>query len=679
MQHTPTTPPLRAIIELDLDYFYAQAEEVLNPSLRGKPVAIQQKHIVVTCNYPARERGVGKLVLLSDALKKCPDLTVILGEDISIYRRFSRHISNIVRLLMNGSLGKEDPNHLKKLIEAALSTRMTNSTDPPPKQWIVQVERLGMDELFLDVTQLIQKHLETRDNHSWPDGEIVFRLPSSYEDNQELKEELGCWAAGFSYRPGTFHPETHLVGSDMVDQMPRDQLEYLQLASHIAAHIRQTIKGLAGFTTSAGISHNKLFSKIAASVKKPNAMTVILPGEDGNRLFDKMDVRAVPGIGYSTMKALFARLERDKGSGFWTDDAPNTNGNAYNSSEIMMGDDDEDGEAYASQKDDSETGNLSTEPRGGPKRTVKAFREQTSLQLLQETLGDTLGLKIYDLLRGRDSSPVLSTGWSLQISVEDSFQSCKTLDDARAHLLDCCESLISRFDEEELIASTNTDQKTYRRKAKSIRLTIRRRIPGRRAMMADRESKSGPMPVEFYDYSLSAKQRAEIIVDHALIPLLKRLLSPLSTTTSGGPVKSAANDEWDLTLINVAAVDLKRGEPAYRSIASYFSNAPSKETIETKKTHEPPPTFIDESFLHRLDIDPLVWVELPPNIQAEIVRANQSAKVQEAQEYNTPPDKRKSKVPSAEDLKSKRRKSSKSSSFGSGGPLDKYFSSSRSS
>jgi DNA polymerase iota len=47
---------------------------VRDPNLRDKPLGIQQKNMVVTCNYVARGFGVGKLELVSEAKKKCPGL-----------------------------------------------------------------------------------------------------------------------------------------------------------------------------------------------------------------------------------------------------------------------------------------------------------------------------------------------------------------------------------------------------------------------------------------------------------------------------------------------------------------------------------------------------------------------------------------------------------------------------
>jgi len=38
-----------------------QVEEVLDPSLRGKPIGIRQKYLLVTCNYTARSLGVRKM------------------------------------------------------------------------------------------------------------------------------------------------------------------------------------------------------------------------------------------------------------------------------------------------------------------------------------------------------------------------------------------------------------------------------------------------------------------------------------------------------------------------------------------------------------------------------------------------------------------------------------------
>ena len=44
----------RAIVLLDLDYFYCQVEMLRNGLPAERPVAVTQKFLVVTCNYPSR-------------------------------------------------------------------------------------------------------------------------------------------------------------------------------------------------------------------------------------------------------------------------------------------------------------------------------------------------------------------------------------------------------------------------------------------------------------------------------------------------------------------------------------------------------------------------------------------------------------------------------------------------
>ena len=53
---------------------------------------MQQKQIVVTCNYEARRRGLRKLQLISEAKKICPDVIIVLGEDLTKFRNASKDL-----------------------------------------------------------------------------------------------------------------------------------------------------------------------------------------------------------------------------------------------------------------------------------------------------------------------------------------------------------------------------------------------------------------------------------------------------------------------------------------------------------------------------------------------------------------------------------------------------------
>ena len=67
----------RVIGHVDLDYFYAQVEEVENPSLRGRPIIVcvfsgrtEDSGVVSTANYKAREFGVHSGMPIVQAKKK---------------------------------------------------------------------------------------------------------------------------------------------------------------------------------------------------------------------------------------------------------------------------------------------------------------------------------------------------------------------------------------------------------------------------------------------------------------------------------------------------------------------------------------------------------------------------------------------------------------------------------
>ncbi|XP_055697145.1 DNA polymerase iota isoform X2 [Phlebotomus papatasi] len=223
----------RVIIHIDIDCFYAQVEELRQPELKGKPLGIQQKNIVVTCNYPAREFGVDKLMLVTDALKRCPDLVLVRGEDLTPYRQMSTRIFEVLQ-------------------------RFTPC-----------VEKLGMDENYMDVTR-----------------QIEYRLGSmTMADDPEV---VGCVC-----------PEGELLPS-----CPCGCDRRLAAGSAMAKEIRDALYTELGITSCAGIAHNKLLAKLVGSVNKPNNQTVLVPHCAPTFLGDLQTVRKVTGVGQKTESLL---------------------------------------------------------------------------------------------------------------------------------------------------------------------------------------------------------------------------------------------------------------------------------------------------------------------------------------------------------------------------------------
>ena len=110
--------PNRKIIHVDMDAFYASVEQMDNPDLRGKPVAVggnEIRGVVSAASYEARKFGVRSALSGALAKKYCPEL-------IFVRPRFDRY--------------KEISQKIRKIFH--------DYTD--------LVEPLSLDEAYLDVT-----------------------------------------------------------------------------------------------------------------------------------------------------------------------------------------------------------------------------------------------------------------------------------------------------------------------------------------------------------------------------------------------------------------------------------------------------------------------------------------------------------------------------------------------
>lgn len=109
----------RKIIHVDMDAFYASVEQMDNPFLKGKPVAVgggETRGVVAAASYEARKFGVKSAISGYLAKKNCPEL-------IFVKPRFDRY--------------KEISNKIRKIFY----------------EYTDLVEPLSLDEAYLDVTQ----------------------------------------------------------------------------------------------------------------------------------------------------------------------------------------------------------------------------------------------------------------------------------------------------------------------------------------------------------------------------------------------------------------------------------------------------------------------------------------------------------------------------------------------
>jgi DNA polymerase IV len=96
---TPPEKP-RRIMHIDLDAFFVSVEQVFDPSLKGKPVAVggipgQGRGVVTTASYEARKFGVHSGMSLVEAQRRCPKC-IFIGGNWDRYSEASRKFMAIL-------------------------------------------------------------------------------------------------------------------------------------------------------------------------------------------------------------------------------------------------------------------------------------------------------------------------------------------------------------------------------------------------------------------------------------------------------------------------------------------------------------------------------------------------------------------------------------------------------
>lgn len=89
--------PIRKIIHVDMDAFYASVEQLDNPELRGKAIAVggsSARGVVSAASYEARKFGVRSAMSGAMARKLCPEL-IFVRTNFDRYKEVSKQIRKI--------------------------------------------------------------------------------------------------------------------------------------------------------------------------------------------------------------------------------------------------------------------------------------------------------------------------------------------------------------------------------------------------------------------------------------------------------------------------------------------------------------------------------------------------------------------------------------------------------
>lgn len=114
----------KVYFHIDLNAFFANAECLLDPSLKGKPIAVAgstRRSVVSTCSYEARAYGVHSAMPIGQAQQLCKDL-IFVEPHFHFYHEISQQFLSIVQ------------------------------------EYASEIEQASIDECYADVTETILKY-----------------------------------------------------------------------------------------------------------------------------------------------------------------------------------------------------------------------------------------------------------------------------------------------------------------------------------------------------------------------------------------------------------------------------------------------------------------------------------------------------------------------------------------
>ncbi|XP_064622676.1 DNA polymerase eta-like [Lineus longissimus] len=264
----------RVVVLVDMDCFYVQVEQRLNPELKGQPCAVVQYNTwkgggIIAVGYEARACGVTRQMRGDEAKEKCPSIVLCRVPEV-------RGKADLTRYRQAGA----------EVIEVLCKFSKC-------------VERASIDEAYIDVTTEVEarmKELAQIEDHQLPNTFVVGWEGDEKDKAKGTPEEqramgMRNWLRYlYENREVTYHEQRLTVAAVMVEE------------------IRQAVYTETGFRCSAGVAHNKMLSKLVCGFHKPNRQTV-LPQSSVQKLFQTLPVRKIRHLGGKLGVSLVEQLD----------------------------------------------------------------------------------------------------------------------------------------------------------------------------------------------------------------------------------------------------------------------------------------------------------------------------------------------------------------------------------
>src|SRR5204863_6301221 len=209
---------LATILHADLDAFYASVEQLLDPSLRGKPIAVGGG-VVLAASYEAKAFGVYGGMPGRKARELCPQL-VFVGGQFSEYQRLGEAA---IRVLGDFTPLVERISIDEAFADVAGCTHLFG----PPDEIARRVRERVRSELGLPMSVGVArtKHLaKIASQVAKPDGLVVVDPSTELEFLHELPVEL-MWGVGPATKARLAEIDVHTIGQ--LRKMPGRSIEQL--------------------------------------------------------------------------------------------------------------------------------------------------------------------------------------------------------------------------------------------------------------------------------------------------------------------------------------------------------------------------------------------------------------------------------------------------------------------
>ncbi|KAK3432509.1 hypothetical protein EUGRSUZ_D00012 [Eucalyptus grandis] len=260
----PVSSDGRVIAHIDMDCFYVQVEQRKHPELRGLPTAVVQYNswkggALIAVGYEARALGIKRSMRGEEAKAVCPQIHLV---QVPVAR------------------GKADLNSYREAGSEVVSILARMG----------RCERASIDEVYLDLTDAAETMLSETPPESLEiiDDEALKShiLGLKHEDGSDMKENVKGWLR----RSDADHREKLLACGVL-----------------IVADLRMQVLQETQFTCSAGISHNKMLSKLASAMNKPAQQTVV-PCSSVQQLLESLPIKKMKQLGGKLGSSLQSEL-----------------------------------------------------------------------------------------------------------------------------------------------------------------------------------------------------------------------------------------------------------------------------------------------------------------------------------------------------------------------------------